>query len=245
DLVINTSPRGGLETQAAIVDSATEAGIRHYIPAGFENDSQNVRLRERLPPLYEKGKLIDYLREVSDHDERFDWVGIATGISLDRAILSGNMGFDLQWKSVTMHGSGNERFAASSTAWVGEVVAAVIEHWHEVANQSVYAAGTVTSANEILRSLEALTGSWDVGRGDVDECLREAERGIDRGFPDASMFLMERTVLYDESLGAVEPFCKRDAKKHLGLGDGENVFDVVKQALHQHKHHGKEGCGCD
>lgn len=244
ELVISTFAGGSYEAQRAVIDSAIGAGVRCFIPAEFGQDALNEGIQQRLPPSKERATVIGYLEELS-REGRIEWTAIATGCLLDHGLRSGNIGFDLQWQSATLHGSGDERFAASSTPWLGQVVFKVIEHWDSVRNQYLYAAGFTTTANDMLRCLEHVTGKqWEAGRGEVADCIHEAERRIDRGFPDAGMFLMERSILYDEKLDAVRPFVEKDAKAKLGL-QGERLEDVVKEAMHHHDHHGKGGCGCD
>lgn len=189
--------------------------------------------------------MIEYLKQKSK-EGKISWIGIATGTTLDRGLLSGNLGFDIKWQSATLHGQGDERFPASSSPWIGKVVTAVIEHWENVRNQYLYAAGLLVTANEVVSALEKETQkTFEVGRQDVRQCVHEAERRLEQGFPDAGMFLMERSVLYDTSLDAAGAFEQNDAKAALGL-TGERLVDIIRGVLHDEKHHGgKPGCGCD
>ncbi|KAK5684306.1 hypothetical protein LTS10_004173 [Elasticomyces elasticus] len=245
DLVISTSDGGSYASQKEIIDAVMSAGVTCFMPAEFGHDSLNERLQERLPPLKEHARVIDYLQGLAS-EERLEWVGMATGSLLDHGLRSGNLGFDLKWQSATLHGRGSERFAASSTQWIGRVVAAAVAQWDEVKNQYLYAAGVITTADEVLECLEQSTGQqWEAGRGDVEDCVREAESRTERGFPDAAMFLMERSVSYDEDLDAVGAFMTQDAKKMLHL-EPENVADIVASAVHEHERHGNGNgdCGC-
>ena len=243
--MISTVSGGSFETQKRIIDSAIEAGIPYFVPSEFGQDSLNERVQDRLPPNRERAKTINYLKELAA-DGRMSWIAAATGVALESGLLNGNLGFDLKWQSAIMHGQGQERFAASSSAWVGRVVVAIIQHWDELQNQYLYAAGMITSANEVVESFEKITGkTFAIGRAYPDECVREAKRRIEQGFPDAGMFLMERSVLYDESLCAVQAFEEDDAKDKLGF-DGERLEDVTKIVVHGHEHHGgKADCGCE
>ncbi|EKG17098.1 hypothetical protein MPH_05670 [Macrophomina phaseolina MS6] len=174
----------------------------------------------------------------------FSWVALATGTLLDRRLVSGDLGFDIKWQSATVHGSGKEEFAVSSLVWVGRLVARVMERWDSVRNRYLYAAGCVTTADEVIECLQKSTGKeWAVGHIDVEDCVKEAERRLDRGFPDAGMLLMERSVLYDATLDAVEAFKTRKANDMLGAGD-EKVEDIVDAAFHEFQQHGKADCGC-
>lgn len=163
------------------------------------------------------------------------------------------MGFDIEWQSATIHNSGNERFAASSSSWPGKVALSLIEHWEAVQNLYLYIPGLITTANAILEEFKRQTGGkeWIAGKVSVEDILREAEGRFARGFPDAGIFLLERSVLFDdegEGLGAVRPFVveegEEDWKGKLGL-EGERLEGIVEGVLHDFREHGKGGCGCD
>lgn len=246
DIIFSTKSGGSFCHQKEIIDSAIEANIPRFVPCEWGQDSLNERIQERLPPQKERGKTIAYLREQTEKNKvGFSWVAVATGCSLEHSLISGNLGFDIEWQSATVHGTGDEEFAACSTAWPGKVALAIIENWMECKNQYLYASGFPTTANSILEAFRTQTGKeWTAGKVDVEDTMNEAERRLERGFPDASMFLMERSVLFDEGLDSVRPFVEQDAKTKLGL-EGETLEPVVERVLHDFKHHGKGGCGCD
>ncbi|KAL1653921.1 hypothetical protein SLS61_003322 [Didymella pomorum] len=193
---------GDSDQQMRIIDAAIAAGVRRFMPHEFGHDTLNKGISSRVLKSAGRAKIIEHLQAASKI-ANFEWVGIATGYTLDTGLISGNMGIDLEWHSATIHGIGTETFAASSLQRVGEVVAHVIDHWPEVANQYIYAAGVLTSANEVLRSAEKATQrEFTVGNYDVEECIKEGQARIERGYPDTGMFLLERSILYDEELDA-------------------------------------------
>jgi hypothetical protein len=243
DLVISTTAGGDSVQQIAIVDAAIAAGVRRFIPHEFGHDTLNKGISSRILKSAGRAKVIEHLQAASKVTAGFEWVGVATGYTLDTGLISGSMGLDLEWHSATIHGIGTETFAASSLQRVGQVVARVIDHWEEVKNQYIYAAGVLTSANEVLRSAEKATQrEFTVGNYDAEDCIKEGEARIQRGYPDSGMFLLERSVLYDEELGAAEPF-KTRSSNILQL-EPEEVETIVKNAYHDLKHYGKPGCGC-
>lgn len=244
DLVVSTMSGGDSGLQLRIIDAAIAAGVKRFVPHEFGYDTLNDEIRKRITKYAGRGRVIDHLKKTSKANADFEWVGIATGYTLDTNLISGDLGLDMEWHSATIHGIGTEAFAASSLQRVGEVVKSVIAHWDEAKNQYIYASGVITSANEILRSAEKVTGrEFTVGNYDVEECIREGEARIEKGYPDSGMFLLERSVLYDERLDASSPFKLKSANKTLHLPP-ELVEDIVGRAYHDLKHHGKPGCGC-
>ena len=244
DLIISTTAGGDSDQQIGIIDAAVAAGVRRFMPHEFGHDTLNQEISKRIVKSAGRAKVIEYLRAVTTETLDFEWVGVATGYTLDTGLISGNMGFDLEWHSATVHGCGTEIFAASSLQRAGQVVSRIILHWEDVRNQYIYAAGILTSANEVLRSAEEATQhKFTIGNYDVEDCIREGKTRIERGFPDSGMFLLERSILYDEQLNAAEPFKMRSSNRVLELAP-ESVDTIVANAYHDFKHHGKPGCGC-
>lgn len=227
-----------------MIDAAIAVGVRRFMPHEFGQDSMNTGVQERIPPNAVRARLVDRLRCAHGTSTLLEWVAVAVGCILDSMLASGDIGFDLQWQSATIHGSGSEHFAATSLRRVGIVTASIIRNWNKVKNQYLYAASALTSAKEVVACLERSTGStWSAGYSGVDDCVKEGRSRIERGFPDAGMLLMERSILYDESLDAMRVFQDQDAKGILQL-EPENVDSIVREALHSFGHRGQLGCGC-
>jgi hypothetical protein len=236
---------GDLDLQTRIVDALVAAGVKRFIPHEFGYDTLNKGVQARIPKYTGRAKVLEYLQNnISKANPDFSWIGIATGYTLDTNLISGNLGFDMEWHSATIHGIGTEPFAASSLERVGRVVVSVFEHWDELKNHYIYAAGVVTSANEVLRCAEKATGrEWTAGNYDVEDSVREGKSRIERGFLDAGMFLLERSILYDEQLEAWAPFRSKGSNHVLQL-QVESVEAIVEKAYQDLQHHGKPGCGC-
>ncbi|CAK4032179.1 isoflavone reductase family [Lecanosticta acicola] len=255
DLIVSTQAPGSFSTQKLYVDTAVSNLIHtpRFVLPEFAQDSLNTKIQERLPPYRERAKTIAYLRSLSA-EGKIEWVGIATGCDLSHALRSGNLGFDFKWQSASLHGTGDEVFAAAtSSTWNGLVALQVTKHWHELKNQYLYASNLLTSTNAILRGLQETSKSpskWEANYSpEISDLLHEAERRFERGFPDAGMFLMERAVLFDPTLDAVKPFVERDAKAILGLlaegsCDDEKLADVVKKVVRESQENGQADCGC-
>ena len=235
-----------------------------YIPCEFGHDALNPGIQARLPLYAERAKGIGYLRDLtsSRSNHAFSWTAVAVGHILDTGLLSGNLGFDLAWRSATFHGPGDVSFPASSSPWIGRVVCALLAHWDGpgVKNTYLRLAETITTPNALLEALETFTGGpWSAEKGGeehVEACVREAEKRIERGFPDAGNFLMERSLLYDASVDAVGAFRREEEEEGgvrglLGLDGGDEgraLEEVVSRVVREWEKKGKAGvggCGCD
>lgn len=244
DLIISTMYGGDVDMQKCIIQAAIIAGVKRFIPHEFGHDTLNKDIQKRMPIYSSRFQVLDYLQKKASQTPTLEWVGIATGYTLDTNLISGTLGFDMEWHSATVHGIGTEPFAICSLKRVGQVVVRVARQWDTVKGHYLYASGTITSANEILRAAEKATGrEWTVGYYDVEECKREGQARIEKGYPDAGLSLMERSILYDSLLDASEPFRSKSANAVLKLLP-ESLDVIVQNAYHDLKHHGKPGCGC-
>lgn len=83
---------------------------------------------------------------------------------------------------------------------------------------------------------------FEVGHLELEEGREEARRRIERGWPDAGMFLLQRSVLADER--CFEGFKQSEmVRERLGL-EKESLDQLTKVVAHEFKHHGSGGCGC-
>jgi hypothetical protein len=210
------------------------------MPAEFSHDSLNPAIQTLLPPHAERARVLAFLAERQD---AIAWVGLATGLDVGRRLLDGNMGVDVQWQSASVHGTGDEVFAASTPGFVGETVMAVMGHFEKCRNRYLCVSEVGASYGRILAVLEAQMGcGFEVGCVEREEGLREAKRRIEGGWPDAGMFLLERCVLADERCFAGFD-AELEIRTMLGV-EGGSLEGVVKSVLHDFRHHGKGGCGC-
>jgi hypothetical protein len=172
DVIICTIAGGDYDFQIRVVDAVVAAEVWRFIPHEFGHDSLNKHIRKRLPRQTQRARIIDYLRALSVEHPDFEWSAVATSCMLDSELIDGTLGFDLQWQTATIHGTGTDVFAVSSLARVGAMAVGLLQDWEEVKNRYIYAAGSFTSASEILSVLEAVTGTtWTTDYGAIDDCV--------------------------------------------------------------------------
>lgn len=214
--------------------------MRRFIPNEFSHNTQNPRVCERFPPCQARAEVLQYLREKSREHKEFSWIGFATGCLIEEGLKGGLLGFDLQWSSAIVYGSGEERFVCSTLKGVGEAVREVLMKGEEVSDGYLYHVGIVTYQNEILAALQTSSGKdWSVGWADVEEAVREAEARMAKGFFDGPMLLLERSVLF----GRLEDMEVWQVEK-AGGDSHENLPNVVTQVLMELEKNGEMDCGC-
>lgn len=166
------------------------------------------------------------------------WIGIATGAMLESGLSEGLLGCDLTWKSATVYGTGGERWAGSTLEWVGELVERLQGEVGVGAGEYIYISEFLVSQNEMLAALEEVEGKkWDVIKADVEECVREGERRMEKGFFDGAMMLLERNVLF----GGVGDIGVWEGEKS---GSDGRLRDAVRRVVERIERDGRPDCGC-
>lgn len=218
------------------------------MPAEFGHDSMNPAVQALLPPCAEKAATISLLREKSRLEAsagRLEWIGLATGCELSSRLVDGNLGVDLAWQSATIFGSGRETFCASTPSFLAALVSKLVDRWGEYKNRYLCLSGLSDVCFErVLEGLEMeMACEFEVGYLEREEGIREAHARIEKGWPDAGMFLLERCVLVDEECWTG---FERDRAMLAELDiPKEELGAVLHGAVHQFKRHGKGGCGCN
>lgn len=248
DVVISTIAPADVSYQKCLIDAAIVAKVRHFVLCEFSYDTQNETVRKVFPPAEAKWEVLNYLRQrtrnIDTEEDGFGWTGLATGCLLEKGLLDGLPGFDLTWRTATVYGSGDARFPCSTLDGVGKVITEILEDWPKGPRPKghIYKHGFMTSQNEILSALEKTDSKkWDVVNADVDECVREGERRMEKGFFDGAMMLLEPNVLFGElgDLGIWEEHKAKDLQQR------RDKLDVaVRKALEQMERTGKPDCGC-
>lgn len=235
-VIISTHAPADTHFQKLLIDAALAAHVPYFIPCEFSYDTQSAKICDAFPPCAARAEVLSYLREKSQENEKFRWTGIATGCLLERGLVDELLGFDLVWKSVTIYGGGEEEFPCSTVDGVGRAVLDVLQGLEEGrhAREYLYRSEFVTSQNEILMILDK-GGKWDIGRAEVEECIREGERRMEKGFFEGAMVLLERNVLFG-GIAELEHWGHNGEKFEL-----ERVVNGVFEGLERN---GKADCGC-
>jgi hypothetical protein len=128
------------DLQTCIIEAATAADVKSFMSHEFIHNTLSTRVQRRFSSGTERANVIDFLSA----SRSLEWVAVAVGCILDTALLTGDLGFDLEWQSGTVHGSGREVFPATSLERVGGVVKSVIQHRSTVKSQYIHTAGILT-----------------------------------------------------------------------------------------------------
>jgi nucleoside-diphosphate-sugar epimerase len=189
DAVICAVAPKSSSVQFNIIDAALAAGVKHYIPAEFGVDTTDPMKKQVLPALIPKIQVLEKLRSL-DSDASLSWTAIATGLFFDWGLKIGFLRFDLVHQKAEILGDGNTKFSATTVADIAQAVVAVLQQYNTVyRNKFIFIQSLLTSQNEILETLQKLTGKqWDVKRISEQEFLERAKKTKEDGHADQERY---------------------------------------------------------
>lgn len=244
-LVISTIAPADVPFQKRLINAAIAAGVKHFVPCEFSYDTQSPEVRNVYPPCAARYHVLEYLL-LKGQEYGLRWTGIATGAMLENGLSEGLLGFDLTWKSATIYGTGGEMWPASTLRWVGEKVVELVERLQEnseskgIEEEYVYKPEFFVSQKKLLAVLEDVDGNkFEAIKADVDECVREGERRMEKGFFDGAMMLLERNVIF----GGVGDFDVWKTHATQVESDGR-CREVVRRVVETLNRDGRPDCGC-
>jgi len=226
DAVVSAIGSAAVGSQQPIIDAAIAAGVKRYIPSEFG-------INTRLTPGTTIGKIlagkvavVDYLKK--KESPNFSWTGLSTGMFFDWG-LKNILGIDFDQKTVRVVDSGNEKFQTSNLNFIGKAVASILKHPEQTANKYLSVASFNVSLNEIIKTVEELTGTtYTVNKASSADLQKLGEDKLSKG--DFSAFGPLVTVWnYADGAGkALTP--ETSANELLGLKE-EDLKATVKEWL--------------
>lgn len=208
--------------QAKAAEAALAAGVKRFIPSEFGINTRKAQGQPVAKILGYKIALVDDLTAKAKANPNFTWTGLCTGMFFDF------LGFDGKGKKVSIVDSGNEPFQTSTKGFIAKAVAGILKHPKETANQYLSIASFLPTQNEILKIVEAETGSkWDVTKEDSTELQKDGEEKLSKG-DFSAFFPLLRVQLYKDGEGQA-PKASETANKLLGLPEKEDLKDAVKK----------------
>lgn len=158
------------------------------------------------------------------------------GCAFEEGLKGGLLGFDIKWRSATIYGDGMAKFYCSTLRAIGEQVEILLMNEEKTKDKYIYVAEFVTCQKAILGSLQRNGGvGWSVGRAELEECEREGQSRMEKGFWDGVMLLLERSLLFvgDE-----------DERLPGESNSREYLDEAVGEVLGRLESNGEQDCGC-
>ena len=218
----------GLEYR--LIDAAVAAGVTRFIPSAFSGDNANARALKRAPFLRGKQQVVDCLRQ---REAEISWTSINCGAFLDWGLAEGNFGVDLASRSVTLYDPGHDQpFSASTLRTIGISVARALspDRVDETCNREVYVSSFTITQDQVLASLERVSGAtWRKHTERLDPLVDAATEKF-RGGDFSGTVTMIQGAMWDPDAGMNFEAAGRLMNAALAL-PAEDLDEVVRGLL--------------
>ncbi|GLB07064.1 hypothetical protein AtubIFM57258_002385 [Aspergillus tubingensis] len=230
DVLISAVGGTAFTEQKKFVDAAIEVGVKRFIPSEFSTSSEDDAVIQLLPLFQQKRDIINYLKE--KEEEGLSWTGIATSGLFDWGLESGFLGFDIKNKSALIWDGGATSFTLTNEKQLGKAVLSVVLQPEETKNRFLYIASIETTHNEVLKTLEDVTGSrWTVTETTTDEQVAEGLKKLGAG-DFSGAFALVRATAFGSTTGLKTNYVRDQnlANELLDL-EMEGVKGIVERVL--------------
>ncbi|KAL9052688.1 MAG: hypothetical protein Q9162_005247 [Coniocarpon cinnabarinum] len=187
DALVVTMPAKRSEDMARLANACIKAGVRRMIPADFGSvDSTDTRCLDLVPLYGEKTKAREYLQRLSSENGSFTWTSLVCGHFFDHGLSDELLGFNLKLRTATIFGDGNVKWCTSTLSHIGEAVVKILQKEDATINQMMYMQSFYISQNELLATLENVSGEkFKCSKVDAEEYIRTQKQQMDAGNPNS------------------------------------------------------------
>ncbi|KAJ5118892.1 uncharacterized protein N7443_007822 [Penicillium atrosanguineum] len=230
DAVVSVVGATAFNEQKALVDAAICAGVQRFIPSEFSANSQSDAVLQLLPLFGQKNDLIKYLK--SKEASGLTWTGIATSGLFDWGLQNRFLEFDISTRTATIWDGGDKSFTLTNEKQLGQSVISVFENPRETSNQYLYVASVETTQNEIVTTLEKVTGGrWTINNTTTDEQVSAAIEKLTAG-DFSGAFTLVRATCFGNTPGLRANYLREEklANDMLGL-EMETVEDTIRRVI--------------
>jgi nucleoside-diphosphate-sugar epimerase len=232
DAIVVVFAGSNSDLQIRLADAAARAGVQRFIPADFGScDSRSARALELVPLYRAKQKVRQHLEQLasggSQSSSHLSWTSLVCGHFFDYGLKSGLLLFDIEARKVRILDGGEIKWSATTIETIATAVMRVLQKEDETKNRMLYIQSFCVTQNEVLKSLERVTGqSWQVENVDSEDYIREARVRLDQRDPKAQEDLVSALGIVDANWEGKDDF----ANSLLGLKT-EDLDQVVRKVI--------------
>lgn len=224
-----------LHLSGPLVDAASSAGIKLFIPSEYGLNTSNSKIRELLPPYRTRYEVQEKLR-----GSGMSWKAIYSGIVLEDAMKTdGVLGIDVMWASAVVF-PGNETSKVAVSTFV-DIANRIIEALSEEAKEEFYISSFRATIGDIVEVVEQeLDRKVDRYEGSLEGAKKEAAERMKHGYFDGGVALMGRVAAWNPEVAAWAAWNDTDGTRQAEWK--EEVKKAVR--LVRGGKIGGDGCGC-
>jgi hypothetical protein len=238
DTVICTFTGSDIHLTGAIIDAASKAAVKLFIPSEYSLDTSNPKIRELLPPYQTRFEIQQKLNKSG-----MNWKAIYSGIILEDGMKTdGVLGIDALWASVVVFPHKKEtKIAVSTYGDIAKSIAKVVSEGETESEGQVYMCSFQANLDEIVDVVEKeIEKSLDRYEGLYEGAKKEAAERLKMGFFDGGVALLGRVAVWNDDVDAWSGWKEGSSKKK---GDWEAEIGKVVRMVRNGEIGGGR-CGC-
>lgn len=159
DAVISTIGKADSgEVQQNLVDAASAAGVKHFIPSEFGADLKNTKVAAF--PIYQPKVILETHLEKVSAQSGLAYTYIYNNVIFEFGLRVGSI-IDLKSRSIHIYDGGRHLFTATTLNSIGHAVVEILSRPQEFANKVVRIGDINTSQQRILEIAQNLTPGED------------------------------------------------------------------------------------
>ena len=181
DAVITAFAGSNDDLQIQYADAAAQVDVKRFIPADFGScDSSSPRALELVPLYRAKQKVRQHLQQLASAGS-LSWTSLVCGHFFDHGLTSGLLQCDLKSRKARIFDGGDIRWSATTLGTIALAVTRILQKAVETKNRMLYIQSVCVSQNELVRSLERLSGqSWQLEHVSSDDYIGETQAKLER-----------------------------------------------------------------
>ena len=171
------------DLQIQYADAAAQAGVQRFIPADFGScDSSSPRALELIPLYRAKQKVRQHLQQLASAGS-LSWTSLVSGHFFDWVLTSQ---YDLKSRKALIFDDGDIKFSTTTKETIALAVVHILQKHEETKNRMLYIQSFCVSQNEILQSLERLSGqSWERKHVPSEKYIKDTQAKLEGNPNDA------------------------------------------------------------
>jgi len=227
DAVVSCVGSFALASQPNIVEAASVAGVKRFIPAEFGADTLNPRIRA-FPILKDKLQVQKMLVEKYEQSG-MTYSLLYTGLFLDWGLENG-MILGVKSRKGTLYDGGKTVVSFTTIATIAKGIAGCLLHPEETKNRGVYIQDAAVSQLQLVELTNKVNpGEWDLKEANTIDLEKQAAAAFERKDPNPMSMAGAVFRMYFGGQAYGQPFEKLDNELFgiKGMSD-EEIETIIR-----------------
>lgn len=190
DAVVSTISSAGIAAQLRLVEAASKAHVKRFIPSEFGSDTSHEKTRT-LPVFRDKIVVQEALKKEASLGT-LSYTLVCTGPFFDWGLKIPFI-VNLKGKSIDLFDGGDRLFSTSTLSTIGKAVVGVLKNPEPTKNRAVYVQDKALTLRDLAAVAKKATGSdgWKENVVRIDDCLEHGWTELKKEKPDPHVFALD------------------------------------------------------